>query len=272
MPNPVSLRTLTTAWVAALCLALLPGCAGEKAPAKSPVAQALPSFVAAPEVPLPAPGPAIEAIFATLDQGRLIRAMKLSRAELESHPDDFPAIYARGVVLYLNARFGTARLLFEQVLAGGPTFSSSERVFFFYGLCLMRLGDGDLARESLQAHLQLAPGDGDTLSALGELALQEGNPDGALGLFLDAIKQLEAKQKTGVSTQSSRAKAQAGVGVALQQLNRPKQALGAMESSIALDPNQAQSYYVLSRLHMQLGHENQSLEAYNQFRRLNAGH
>jgi tetratricopeptide (TPR) repeat protein len=272
MPNPVSLRTLMTAWVAALCLALLPGCAGKKAPDVSLVAQALPLFQAATEATLPAERPTIQAVFGALEQGRLIRAMKLSKAELESHPDDLQAIYTRGVVLYLSARFGTARPMFERILENGPTFAASERVFFFYGLCLIRLGEGDLARESLQAHFLLVPDDGDTLAALGELALQEGDPDAALDLYLNAIKQLETKQKTGVSTRISRAKAQAGVGIALQQLNRPKQALGALESSIALDPNQAQSYYTLSRLHMQLGNESRSLEAYNQFRRLSTGH
>jgi tetratricopeptide (TPR) repeat protein len=272
MPNPVSLRTFTTAWVVALCLASLPGCAGKKAPDVSPVARALPQFQAAAETTWPPTDPARQAVFDALEQGRLIRAMKLSKAEFESHPDDSEAIYARGVVLYLSARFGTARPLFEEILERGPSFSDSERVFFFYGLCLMRLGDGALARESLQAHLQLLPDDGNTLAALGELALQEGDPDAALDYYLNALQQLEAKQKTGVSTRASQAKAQAGVGLALQQLNRPKQALGAIESSIALDPNQAQSYYALSRLHMQLGNENRSLEAYQQFRRLSTGH
>jgi len=196
----------------------------------------------------------------------------MSATLVADNPNDNSILFARGVALFLSARFGTARGLFEQVMRNGPKFVGSERVFYFYGMCVMRLGEPDLARESLQALLLLDPADVDAQIGMAELTLHQGGPESALAMFGKTLRSLNEAEDAGRAFKAASAKAQAGMGSALLQLGRVDEALAALESSIEADPNQAQPYYSLSRALIQKGDHAQAKQAFDQFRRLSQPH
>ncbi len=235
------------------------------------VAAALPAFREAAGTSWPSPPPEILRIHQAIAYGDLAAARQLATAGTTSHPESDEAAFTHGIVLYLSAAFGSARPLFERVLRNGPSFAGSDRVFYFYGICLNRLGEGQLAREAFDAQLALAPTDGDTHAALAELTLQEGDPGAALILFRRAMTLLESEQQAGLPTGPARAKVLAGIGNAHLQQDQVEQALEALKTSVALDPSQPQPYYALSRVHLRLGDPVAAREAIDHFGRLSAG-
>jgi tetratricopeptide (TPR) repeat protein len=232
--------------------------------------QAVPLFENGIHHELPPLKPETRRIFESIAQGNIASALKLSSTAINTAPDDNEVVYARAVVLYLTASFGTARPLFEKVISNGPSFAGCDRIFYFYGMCLLRLGKAELAREALLAQLKLQPDGAETRIALGELTLQEGDPDGALAQFRLALQSLPVIEKSATIHGVARAKAQAGIGKALLQLDQVEEALNATQISIQLDPSQAQPYYALSRIYMRQGKQAQAKQAFDNFRRLSA--
>ncbi len=235
------------------------------------VAAALQAFSSERGKRWPPPEQAVLQVHQAIGRGDLDAARSLSATLFQQEPDRAEAAFTRGLVLYLSASFGKARPLFEQVLRAGPSFTGSERVFFLYGVCLMRLGEGAAARAALDAQLELLPEDGDTLAALGELTLQEGDAEGAIALLRRARAALEAEQAQGIPNGPSLAKVHASFGGAYLQQGKLKQALRSLESSVALDPNQPQPWYALSRVHLRLGDAVSARRAVDRFRSLSAG-
>ncbi len=215
---------------------------------------ALPRFRAAfgePREPLPA---GVLQVYRALGRGELPRARALAQQELTAHPEEDAAALAAGTTLYLSSAFDSAAQLFAQVLEHGPVFSGCERVFYLYGVCLMRLGDGEAARAALGAHLEFAPGDPDTESALGELALQDGNAEAALehyGKALQAYRAAGGEDRPGLRPPLARV--HAGLGRALFQQERLGEAEEAFETSLRLNPRQPPVQYALSRVRLRRG-------------------
>jgi len=272
------------AWALALVsLGLLHGCGSEEGPPTAPVvttagqrvALALPAFrAAADRTSWDPPGARIERVRAALAAGDTDSAEALLGRLLERTPEQaaeqaaehFEALLLRSQLQYSRAEMAAALPGFESVLASGPTFRGAEIVFYYYGGCLQRLGDGPGARAALDAHLELAPGSGETLHALGELELQEGNADAALERFRQA---LDAHAGAVAGT---RARAEAGVARALLSSGEVEAAAEALDRSLALDPGEPQSHYLRSRILARLGDRVGARHAVVDFRRLEAGH
>lgn len=265
----MSSGSMTKKWAAVLGLALLSGCGSQEPAAPSLVAKALPVFLQAQGTPWPARTPATLQVMKCIGLGDMQRAKSLSQAALDAAPQSAEAAFMHGAVLSMTASFGSARLLFERVIEAGPTFAGSERVFYFYAACLVRLGEGELAHESLLAQLELIPGDGDTLAALGDVTLQRGDTAAALEYYREALIRLRIVQKEGAPNEVTRAIAHAGIANALLQQGQLEDALQSMLSSIALDPSVAQSWYLLSRIHQRLGDHDKARQATTRFQRLN---
>ncbi|MBC8405713.1 MAG: tetratricopeptide repeat protein [Planctomycetes bacterium] len=233
---------------------------------------ALPLFENGIHTELPPLRPETRRIFEAIAHGDMASALKLSATAIHTSPEDSEAIYARAVTLYLTASFGTARPLFEKVIRNGPSFADCDRIFYLYGMCLLRLGEAESAREALLVHLQLQPGGIETRIALGELTLQEGDPDSALVHFRFALQSLPSLENSNAMQSVAQAKAQAGIGKALLQLDQVEEAHKAIQLCLQLDPSQAQPYYALSRIYMRQGKHEQAKQAFDQFRRLSAQH
>ncbi len=277
-------------WVGcALVLSLLlPGCAKDAAPQKaaappqpppsepSPhaalIQQALPLFAAAAERQWPAPTQGMAALNLAMSQGRMQRARKLVGQELSLHPGSAEASFAAGVLYFMGGAYGGARQRFERELERGPAFVEPHRVFHFYGACLLRLGEGSLARQALVAHLSLRPGDPHTLYYLGQLALQEGQAPQALTRFQQALLEFERRSTAaGGQPDPSLAKVHAGLGNAHLQNGDLDAADQAMRRSLALDPSQADVHYAHWRVLLRLGDRNAAASAMESFERLKSG-
>lgn len=257
--------------LASLAVVLLFCCSRPDSDQPSLVAQALPAYLKAVEIGMPGPGSSTLQIRDAMARGDWGSARQLSKVAIDADPDSGAAAFTRGVVLNMCSSFGGARTAFEQALENGPSFAGSERVFYFYGVCLTRLGEGELARESLLAQLRIDPDNGDTNSALGDLALQEGDPEAALSLYRLAIEQMEIAGQAGVPTELPRASAYLGIGDALIQQGHVKEAMQALQESVALDSNDARTWYKLSRIYLQLGNKEEAGQALAQYGRLRSG-
>lgn len=262
---PVASLLASTSLVLLLC------CSSQDGAADGLVATALPEYLDAFGLGLPAPSRTTRMVAEAMALGDMVHARELSRNAVTVAPEDAEAAFSRGVVLVTDSSFSVARTFLERAVENGPSCAGSEYVFYYYGICLMRLGEGELARESFLAHLEIRPNDGDTLSALGELALQEGDPELALTFYRSAIAMLEADEDSGVPTGPSRACARLGVADALLQQGHLEDALDAAQASIALDPSEAEAWYKLSRIQIQLGHEEAATVSFRQFALLGAG-
>ncbi|RMH02319.1 MAG: hypothetical protein D6702_09165, partial [Planctomycetota bacterium] len=231
------------------------------------VATALAALRSAPPPARP-PAEEVLAVHRALAAGDLARARELSAALLARSPEDPEAALARGIVLFLSGSYGNARPLLEQALAAAPGFPGADRILYFYGSCLTRLGDGAGARAALEGQLELLPEDGDTLVALGELDLQEGRTEEALDRFERARPSLATEQERGIPVQASLARLEAGAGAALLQLGRVEEAAAALEHSVQLDPSRPETWYALSRARLRLGDLEGASRAVGRFRAL----
>lgn len=236
------------------------------------VARLLPSYRAALRGRRTPPSSAVQEVFQALGAGDLGLARVLAQAEVGAHPDDPEAALAGGAVLFLSGAYESARPLLEQALAGGAGRGGAERAFFFYGACLQRLGVGAGARAALLAHLELAPGDPDSLLALGQLALEDGQAAEAIGRFEQARTAFADVERAGGGAMAAgRARALAGLGNAYLQQDRLEDAHTALQESVRLDPSQPQPFYALSRVCLRRGDREGARQAIDHFGRLSAG-
>ncbi len=168
------------------------------------------------------------------------------RRELEENPENDEAALFLGVIQQRRANFGAARPYFERVLERGPSFASSEEVFFWYGLCLRRLGDPVGARESLTTHQRLAPAHGKTRYYLGQLALEDGDLERAAAHFEQALEAFFAEQ--GSRPDEDIAEVYASLGDLYMHRGELEQAEEALQTCVRLWPAGYDNYYKLARV------------------------
>ena len=183
----------------AVVLVLSVGCgrpAGSESPAPRSqtselIAQARASFEQHGDRTYPNPTPRVALIREAFRNRDHTRAGELIRQELDEHPNGTEVLLAEGRLLYQRSMVAAAKARFEIVLGSEPSFADWELVFYLYGVCLLRLGESDHARAALLAHLTFKPGHGETLYALGELALEEAKPEEAIPLFQQALEDFQ---------------------------------------------------------------------------------
>lgn len=254
---------------------LFTGCNGS-GPAEKPspselIAKAYPLFAEAAGRSWPPPGQRMMQVHQAMGSGAMKRALKILEAELAANPDNLEATFYQGMIHYMRSQLGAARPRFEKILESGPSFAGSEKVFYFYGSCLMRLGQGGPARDSLLTQLKLDPGDGETCYSLGLLDLEEGYPDKALARFEQALVAFRSRARQGGGMAEQRARAFAGMGNAHFQKDELEKAESALRKSINLDPRQSQVFYTLSRVLLRGGDKDGAMRAMEEFQRLKAG-
>lgn len=261
-----------TAPVVGVLLALASCCGEETTEGQEKGIQAVTEYWSKAQVQAKMPSDQAMEVLQAVGSGQLAEALERSASLIIAYPSDNSLLFARGVALFQAARFGTAKPLFEQVIRSGPSFVGCERVFYFYGMCQIRLGEPEIARQSLQTLLQILPDDGEGQIGMAELTLQEGEPEAAFELFDAAFQGLQQSGIAQPMRKAVGARAQAGMGKALLQLGRLDEALTTLRASIEADPSQAQPYYSLSRALIQKGEHEQAKRAFDQFQRLSRNH
>ena len=211
------------------------------------VRSALPRFVAGADAPRAARAERVERAREAMEQeDGLKRAFHLLRRQLEELPDDDEAAFLTGVIHLRRSNFGAARPWLERILERGPTFAGSEEVFYWYGLCMRRLGDLPAARESLTGHLRLRPGHGRTSLVLGEIALEDGRLDEALAHLEQALDALLTTP--GLRPDADVADVHAALGDVRMKRGELAAAEEALRSCLRLRPEAHEAYYKLARV------------------------
>ncbi len=243
-------------------------------PAQPPpdlIETAFPAFERARDEDWPAPSSRIAAIHQALARRLHGRARELLRAESREHPGSDQVTFLDSVVLLQTARYADARPGFEQVLERGPTFAGSEFVYYFYGTCLMRLGEGERAEKSYLALLELRPAHGETLQSLGLLELERGNPTDAIPLLEQALEAFTALEQTsGVDMLGYRAEIRGKMGEAYLQLGELERALRSLEASIDMNAMAPAPHYALSRVLTRQGDREGARRAMEDYQRTSA--
>ena len=263
----------------ALCVAI--SCGGgedgeENAPDQPPadttnlIAEALPRFKADQGKPWPAPTPRMTQIHQALNKNDLKTARQLLQQEINEDPDSDEAHFLIAEVRYSRSRFGLANETFEKVLREGPTFPRSELAFYFYGVCQMRLGNVERARESLLAILELRPKYGEALFALGLLEVQRGKPELAIVFFEEAMYYFKEAQAKGRNRDEPLARTYSGLGDSYLQTGKLEKAQQYLEQGIELNPSDAKAHYALSRVLHRLGDAEGAQRAMAEFEKLSA--
>lgn len=284
---PVNAHGWGIALLASTGLALGAACSrpAETAPAPTPPAasaaagsstarieRALPAFLAARgRTSWPACSALVTQAREAQNAGDEQRADALLDQQLAAHPDDLEALLMRSVLHYQRIEMGAARPGLERILDAGPTFAGADFVFYYYGGCLMRLGDAVGARRALEANLELSPGDGETYYLLGELELQLGDDAAALARYEQAIAAFEGPGVRNPAPAPSRARAHTGVARALISSGQLERARAALERSMQIDPTESQNHYLMARVLKQLGDKAGARKAMVDFKRLESG-
>lgn len=265
MPRDHQLSPRVVSWLLGLLLLTVPTCGQEEPASENLVATMLPLYLNAVGEGLPVPNATTVQINQALDRGDLETANQL----LSGLPADAAeASYMKGVVLVATSSFAPARNALERAIQEGPTFAGSERAFYFLGISLMRLGEAEAAREALLAHQAIHPQSAITAAALGNLALQEGKTSEALGHYRKATTQFMEDAQGGAVSRTSYALAYMGMSDAYMQQGNLQDALAPLRSSLEIDPSQAEAWYKLSQIQMQLGMQAEAAKSFREFARL----
>jgi len=261
-----------------MAMALAAGCGPDQSDRPGPpqsaasalIQKALPAFEEARGRRFLKPSPSMARLRNALRSrnGRL--AQQLAQQELATDPDNPEALLISSQLLYQSAAMTAARPGFERILELGPTFEGCQRVFYLYGSCLLRLGEPKAAREAFEGHLRLDPEHGETHYSLGELILQDGDPEASLPHFERALELFQtSRRKQGPFLTMDLARVHASIAAAHLQAGDLKAARQSIERSLELNPNHPQSHYTLSRILTRLGDMDGARAALAEFQRLN---
>ena len=261
----------------ALCVATSCGGDGEEnAPDQPPadstnlIAEALPLFKAAQSRTWPAYTPRMVRIHQALGKGDIQTGRQLLQQEVNENPESDEAHYLIAEVQYNRSRFGVANETFEKVLRKGPTFPRSEMAFYFFGMCQMRLGNAERAREAFLALYEIKPKFGEALFSLGLLEAQRGKPDLAIVFFEEAVYCFKEAQAKGHNRNEPLARTYRGLGDSYIQTGNLEKAKKYLEQGLKLNPRIAKAHYALSRVLHRLGDTEGAQRAMAEFEKVSA--
>jgi tetratricopeptide (TPR) repeat protein len=182
------------------------------------------------------------------------RAGRLDEAQtefkwLEHHGVETPRIslLAAGIAI-VRREFAVALELLEYAAHVDPALPALHSI---HGSVLLRFGNFDQAREAFERALSKNGDDVRALDGMAVLCLAQGDYEAAADWALSAVEK---------EMQYSRAHYH--LGIALSQLNRPKEALAAFEACSRTDPNCAAPYYWISRIAKQQLHDRKQADNY----------
>ena len=192
-----------------------------------------------------------------IGQRRYDEVIRLLTPIVAEHPDHGRAHLLLGLAHHKQKRYALARPLFERVLEIGPTFERPEAAFYYYGWCMLRLGDVDGATAAFEAFLEFEKDDYDSLFGLGLCALERGEIDAAKELFERSLHQIDTQVRQDPRRQrslvSSYAKVHASLGdVAILNDDYPT-ARRHLETCVKAYPQAHEAWFKLSRVYTRLG-------------------
>lgn len=208
----------------------------------------------------------VRTAYGSIVGGHFEEARRLLRQELKDVPNSDAATFYMGYSHYQAHQHAAARPYFETVLGRGPAFARGPSVFYAYGKCLLALGELDCARAAFKAYLRFRPDGGDAHFSLGQLAIEEGQPDEALPHFQRAIQAFaRLERKTGASQAQNVSMVHAYLGEVHLQSGALDKARDALETCVRLHPQHPQPHYKLARVLTLLGDEEGASRALEQF-------
>jgi Tfp pilus assembly protein PilF len=171
------------------------------------------------------------------------RAGKLNQAQaqldwLEQHGIDHPRMAViRSAIALSRREMTTALYELEYARQAEPDLPG---VHTLLGTVLRRLGQLDAAEDVLRQAVQQNPADARARDGLATILLRHGEYESAAEWALGALEQ-----------DMSLFSAHYHLGVALAQMNRPREAIAALETSTKVDPSRAAPYRWLCRIAIQ---------------------
>ena len=263
----------------AVALMLPAGCGGGSDPADSPAAP--PTTPAPPADPVPA-GPAgdpdpsndlgpielpevaaapAEPLTGELaDHFRLIReghpdwARVRLRKYLNVNPGDGRAHFLFGLTYHREKRYELARESFDEAIRLAPDYYATH---YFLGWAQYYLGEPEAARDAFLRHLDYQPREGDSHFALGLIALDA-----------DELKEAERRFRTAIMLSAETegrtkelSKSRARLSDVLVRTDRLEEARRELELAVELHPEYDEAHYKLYRVCTRLGDEAAALEA-----------
>lgn len=187
---------------------------------------------------------AAQALFA---EGRLAEAEARLDALVERWPDWGRVRFLRAVARHEQTLYAAARPELERVLREGPDFHRAHNALYYYGWCLLKLGELEGARAAFEAHLELEPDEGDSHFALGLIDWEEDRVDAAGERFQRALELFRRPEDL--------AKGHARLADVLERRGRLREARAEVEASIRAWPTHPEAWFQLSRVLRALGDE-----------------
>jgi len=193
---------------------------------------------------LPPPG-YLEACLKLVRQGRYAEARARLAPVVADHPGWSRAQFFLGLSYHEEQRYEQARDLFRKALELDP---QAHEIRVFYGWSLYYMGEMDAAREMFESYRIVKPGYADAVFALGLIDFDDDDVESAGARFRETIRLAQQQQN-----RSTEAKARARLADVLVRNDDWEKAKVELERSIALKPDNYETYFKLSRVLQRLG-------------------
>jgi tetratricopeptide (TPR) repeat protein len=213
-----------------------------------------------PPAPLPPPGE-MARCHRLIAEGHFDEARARLAPIVEAHPAWQRATFLLGLAYHEESRHGEARPLLERALAIDASSEDAEVVRLFLGWSLYYLGDADGARRHFETFAAARPREADVHYALGLLAFDADDAEGAAARFTTAIELARRAQDA-----RTEGKARARLADVHVRLGRLAEAKRELEAAVRLRPDAYEAYYKLSRVLERLGDEDGAARALERHR------
>jgi tetratricopeptide (TPR) repeat protein len=201
-----------------------------------------------------AAAPAIAAVRAAAAAGDFTTALARALTAVEHHPRSYEAQFLAAAQYHRLARFAEAVPYYERAIAIDGRVPDAHHNL---GCALLALGRIEDAVTPLTRAIELRPAYPEALDALGFAAATLGADDEALTLFERAIALGNAP--VAAYTRLGDAELLAGLGVALDRLERTGEAIDAYRGALARDPSLANAAANLGKALLETGEIDEAL-------------
>lgn len=193
-------------------------------------------------------------------QGRQLEARARLLPVVESHPEWPRAQFLLGLTFHKQNRYEEAQRLFELALKLDPEY---HEVRVFHGWSLYYLGRMEEARSMFSSFLEHHPDYPDAHFALGLIDFDEDDLDAAQSRFEYVISLTDDGR-----ARRTEAKARARLSDVWLRRGKLPEALAELERSIALNPDNYESYFKFSRVLDRLGRAEDAEQARRKHREI----
>jgi len=174
------------------------------------------------------------------------------------NPGDGRAHFLFGLSYHREKQYELARESFDEAVRLAPDYYATH---YFRGWALYYLGEPDAARDAFLQHLEHQPREGDSHFALGLIALD-----------MDELEESERRFRTAIMLSEETdgrtkelAKSRARLSDVLVRTDRLDEARRELELAIELHPEHDEAYFKLYRVCTRLGDETAAIAAKKKF-------